>query len=289
MAFMLVAMAGFAVMITVIRLLAPEMHSTLAVCLRNAVGLLIIIAWAGLKQRGVPRFPTERLSGHFWRATVGIISMELWFYCLTIMPLTLATALSFTTPIFSTIFAIIFLREKVGAHRWSAIFIGFIGVLVILHPGAEGISPKAMLVLLASAIMAVTGVLIKTLTRTEPPETMVFYMALFMLPWSMVPALFHLQPVTSYQMGLIFLVALFSTLSHLFMARAFVLADMTALMPLDFTRLLFVALFAYILFGETLDIYTLAGAAIIVVSTVYIVHRETKKKTGRSAVSAAEV
>lgn len=284
---MLLAMAGFAAMAIVIRLLAPEMHSTLAVALRNAVGLILIVAWVGFLERGVPKFPTARLSGHFWRATVGIVSMELWFYCLTVMPLTLATALSFTTPIFSTIFAIIFLREKAGWHRWSAVILGFIGVLIILHPGAGDVSPRAMLVLMSSAIMAVAGVLIKTLSRTEKPETMVFYMALFMLPWSVIPALFHLQPVTPYQLWLVFLIALFSTVSHLLLVRAFVRADMVALMPLDFTRLLFVALFAYVLFGETMDEYTLAGALVIVASTVYIAHREAKKKMPPSGLPAA--
>lgn len=289
MGFMLLSMAGFAAMAIVIRLLSAEMPPALMVALRNAVSLLIIIAWAGFLQRGIPRFPTSRLKGHFWRASVGIVSMELWFYCLTVMPLTLATALSFTTPIFSTIFAILFLGEKAGLHRWSAVLFGFIGVLVVLHPGAEGINPKATLVLMSSAIMAVAGVLIKTLSRTEKPETMVFYMALFMLPWSVAPALFYLQPVTLYQLWLVFLIALFSTVAHLLLVRAFVRADMVALMPFDFTRLLFVALFAYILFGETMDEHTLMGALVIVASTVYIAHREAKKKVKHSALTTAEI
>lgn len=287
MGLMLLSMAGFAAMSIVIRLLSAEMHSALMVTLRNAVSLLLIIAWAAWLQRGLPRFPTARLNAHFWRASVGIVSMELWFYCLTVMPLTLATALSFTTPIFSTIFAIVFLGEKAGLHRWSAVIFGFIGVLIVLHPGAESINPLAALVLMSSAIMAVAGVLIKTLSRTEPPETMVFYMALFMLPWSLFPAFFHLQPVTPYQLWLVFLIALFSTIAHLLLVQAFRRADMVVLMPFDFTRLLFVAVLAYVLFGETMDESTAMGALAIVASTVYIAHREARKKAVRTGPAAS--
>lgn len=279
MGLMLLSMAGFAAMSTIVRVLSPGMDSTLMVFLRNALSLLIVLAWSVAVQRGIPRFPTQRMNAHFWRASVGVVSMEIWFYCLTIMPLTLATALSFTTPIFSTIFAMIFLREKAGIYRIGAVLAGFCGVLVILHPGGESITPQASLVLMSSAMMAVVGVLVKTLSRTESPETIVFYMAVFMLPWSVFPAIGHWQPVTGYQWWLLFWVAFFSTVSHLFLARAFMRAEMTILMPFDFTRLIFVGIFAYFLFGETMDAYTVVGALIIVASTIVIARRETSIAT----------
>jgi drug/metabolite transporter (DMT)-like permease len=278
MLLMLFSMALFAAMSSIIRLLSFEMPPGEIVLLRNLMSLPIILLWTSWLQRGLPRFPTERMKSHFWRATVGIISMELWFYSLSIMPLTLATALSFTTPIFSTIFAILFLGEKAGIRRWSAIATGFAGMLIIIRPDVSGISPAAAFVLTASAMMAVAGVLVKTLTRTEPPETIVFYMALFMIPWSVIPAWFEWQPFTPYQLWLCFLIALLSTVAHLSLTRAFMRADMVALMPLDFTRLIFVAIFAYFLFGETLDASTVIGSLVIVASTIYIARREARIK-----------
>ncbi len=275
---MLLSMACFATMNVVIRLVGDGMHPTQIVLLRNILSFGIVVVWMLALHKGMPSISTRRLSGHFWRASIGFVAMETWFYSITIMPLTVATALSFTTPIFSTIFAIVFLRETAGMRRWMAIAVGFIGMLVILRPDTQGISHSAMLVLFSSAVMAVAGVLVKTLTRTEAPETIVFYMALFMIPWSLFPALPHLSSVNPEQLALIFLIALFSTAAHLMMTRAYMRVDMVVLMPFDFTRLVFTAIGAYFLFGEVMDESTIAGALIIVASTVYIAHREAKGK-----------
>ncbi len=279
---MLISMACFASMTAIVRLLSASMHTTEIVFLRNVVSLAIVVAWKIMLHQDVPRFTTTRLKGHFWRASIGILAMETWFYSLTIMPLTLATALSFTTPIFSTIFAILFLREKAGVRRWAGIAAGFAGMLIILRPDMQPIDSSAFLVLASSAIIAVSGVLVKTLTRTESPETIVFYMALFMIPWSLLPALPHLESVSLYQFWLVFLIALFSTAAHLMMARAYMRVDLVVLMPFDFTRLVFIAIIAYFLFGEVMTSDTITGSLVIVASTVYIAHREAKRKKAAS-------
>ena len=254
------------------------MHPTQMVLLRNLVSFIILLPWCAYMCRKKPIFKTTRMKYHFWRATVGIISMELWFYCISIMPMTLATALSFTTPIFSTIIAIIFLREHAGWHRWSAIMAGFAGVLIILRPDVQGFSYNALMVLAASFMMGISGVLVKNLTRTESPETIVFYMTLFLVFLSLPLAFIHWKDVNSYQWWLIFWIAFFSTVSHLTMTRAFKRVDLVVLMPFDFTRLLFVSILAFIFFDETLDMQTAFGAFVIVASTVYIAHRETRHK-----------
>jgi drug/metabolite transporter (DMT)-like permease len=273
---MLIAMAFFSAMNIAIRVLAHTMPSTQMVLLRNICSLILILVWDIALHRRIPRFHTSRITGHFWRASIGIVAMELWFHAITLLPITLATALSFTTPIFSTIIAIAFLGEKAGIRRWSAIALGFVGMLVILRPGLGGVGPDALFVIGSSTMMAIAGVLVKTLTRTEPPETIVFYMALFMIPWSVLPAIPNWQSVHMHQMGLVFLVSFFSTAAHLLLARAYVRADMVMLMPFDFSRLVFTALMAYALFGETMDGYTIGGSLLIVGSTVYIAHREAR-------------
>lgn len=275
---MLLSMAGFSVMMAFIRELSITMHTTQMVLLRNVISFFMVLLWCMYLHRNKQIFKTSRMSNHFWRATVGILSMELWFYSIYIMPMTLATALSFTTPIFSTIIAMIFLGERAGLHRWGAIVVGFLGVLIILRPDVHGIDHNAMIVLLASLLMGVSGVLVKTLTRTEAPETIVFYMTLFMIPWSLFPALLHWQEVTVYQWFLVFMIALFSTFSHLTMTRAFKRVDLVVLMPFDFTRLIFVSILGFMFFDEKLTLQTALGAFVIVASTVYIAHREARWK-----------
>src|SRR5438045_1078388 len=102
---MLASMACFSAMNIVIRILSRGMPSTEMVLLRNICSLGLILLWDIVLNRRIPVFHTKRLKGHFWRASVGIVSMELWFHAVTLLPITLATALSFTTPIFSTIIA----------------------------------------------------------------------------------------------------------------------------------------------------------------------------------------
>ena len=279
-AFMLLGMLCFSAMNTAIRYMAGSMPSFQLVFLRNVFSLLIIIGWQMARIRAIPRFTTQRLFSHFWRATAGICAMEAWFYSLTLLPLTLATALSFTTPIFSTIIAICLLGEKAGLRRWSAIMVGFVGMLIILRPGTDAMSTDALFVIFSSIMMGIAGTLVKSLTRTEPPETIVFFMALFMVPWSALPVFLPWgsgwHDVTGFQLEIVFIIALLSTIAHLFLARAMMRADLVMLMPFDFTRLIFTAVFAWFLFDETLDGPTFLGALLIVGSTVYIAHREAR-------------
>ena len=275
---MLAAMFFMSCMNVVLRNMAGEMHSTQIVLFRHLFCIILVCVWTGFLHRGIPRFPTKRLKGHFWRALCGIIAMEMWFYSVTIMSINVVTALSFTMPIFSAIFAIIFLGEKAGVRRWVAIFMGFIGVLIILRPDVSGVSNAGWFVIASSFLMAASGTMVKSLTSSESPETIAFYMAIFMLIGSIPFAIPYWQDFSSIELVQILLLSLFATAAHLFMARAFAQTEMVVLMPIDFTRLVFTAILAYFLFGETIDAQTATGAAIIASSTIYIAHREAKRK-----------
>lgn len=286
---MLLSMACFAGMNIIIRQLSVSMHSTQMVFIRNGMSLCIVLVVAFFLARGVPEFRTKRLSGHFGRSTMGLIAMQLWFYSITLMPVTLVTALSFTTPIFSTIFAILFLKEHAGPRRWAAMLISFIGVLLILDPDFGHMNNKVLFVFASSAAMGVAGVFVKSLSRTESPETIVFYMTIFMTPLSLPLALMHWKPIMAEQLWSLLWIALLSTSAQLMMARAYQRAQLVVLMPLDFTRLIFTSLFAYITFGEVLDAQAWVGAMIIVASTAYIAHREAKRKSAINSTLASNL
>lgn len=276
---MIAAMACFAIMNVVIRALSASMPSGQMVLLRNVLSFALIAAivlYFPKLRHGVRH--THRLRGHFWRAGLGFVAMETWFYSLSIMPVTIATALSFTTPIFVTVFAICFFGERAGWRRWTAIFIGFSGVLIILRPGAEIIHSSAMFVLGASALMALSSIVVKSLTRTDPPEVIVFFMAMIMTPLSVPLGVMEWHPVSGYSWFLLVLVAVFSTGAHLLLTRSYLHADMVTLMPFDFTRLIFVAIMGYFWFGEEMDMLSWAGAAVITASSVYIAWREAQIK-----------
>lgn len=276
--FMLIAMFGMSAMNVALRMMAGGLDSTQIVVMRHIWSIILVVVWTGFLARGIPKFPSIRIRGHFWRAAFGIAAMEMWFYSVTIMPLNIVTALSFTMPIFSTIFAIIFLKERAGIRRWSAIFTGFVGMLIILRPDVSGISNAGWIVIASSILMAGSGTMVKSLTSSESPETIAFYMALFMLLWAIPISVPYWKPFSMSDVGMVFIVAFCATVAHLCMARAFVRTELVVLMPLDFTRLIFTAILAYIIFGETIDTQTAIGTAVIFASTVYIAHRESRKK-----------
>ncbi len=272
------AMLSFSMMNVAIRATVEHVPAPQMVFLRNVFSLCLIVPWIISRRESFALTYTSRITGHFWRAGIGFIAMELWFYSLAIVPVTTATALSFTTPIFATIFAVFLLKEHAGIRRISAILVGFVGVLVVIQPDASTIGIGSMVVLASSVFMALAGIMVKHLTSTEAPETITFYMALFMTPLSLLPALAVWQPIPVAYVGLLVAIALFSTTSQLLMAHAFRHTQMTVLLPFDFLRLVFTAVFAYMLFGETLDSHTVLGTLIILGSSVYIVHREALRR-----------
>jgi drug/metabolite transporter (DMT)-like permease len=281
---MVIAMFCFAAMSTAISALAAtHMPTTQMVFIRNFLCLMIITAWIGFTNSGYGKLKTTRIKQHIWRSAIGIVAMHLWFLSLTLLPLTTTMALSFTTPIFGTIFAVAILKEVSSWRRWVAVAVGFVGVLIIVQPGSEVFDAASLVVLTSSAIIAFTGIIVKSLTRTEHPDTITFYMALIMTPLSAPLALIEWQDVTTYQWFLLVLIAGFASPAQMLLTRAYRLCDMVTLLPFDYTRLLFAAVLGFVFFGEIMGMHTFIGAAVIMVSSIYIVHREAFRRKNQSS------
>ena len=264
--FMLLSSAAFSAMNVGVRHLSAELDSTLIVTLRNLMTLLLLTPV--LLRDGFSFIRTSRLRDHLTRGAVGSVGMITWTYCLTIMPTNTATALSFTAPLFATLFAVAFLKEKTSRSLWVALFIGFMGSMVIIHPNPQDFDWNSLLVMFATSAWAIVGLLVKSLTRTEPPLRIVFYMNLIMFFIALPFGLHHWQmPSPDAWVGLVIIGAL-SLVMHFALAKAYSLAAVSSLMPLDFTRLIYTALFAYLMFGETSTLTTWVGGAIILGSAV---------------------
>ncbi len=273
-AFMITSTACFSAMSLFIRFASDELHTTEVVFLRNVFSVLLLMPW--VIGNGIRVLRTERIVSHFWRGTIGVIGMQLWFYCIVVLPLNEATALSFTAPILTTIFAMLFLGERAGIHRWSAIGMGFAGAMIIIRPDPDNMNWTLLLVPCATSMWAIASIFVKSLSKSEPPERIVFYMAFFMMLWSLPSGLYHWEHPSAQAWLYCFGVAATSTLAHLCLVRAYARADIAVLMPFDFSRLIFTAMFAYIVFGEVANRATWIGAAVIVASAAYISYRETR-------------
>lgn len=269
--FMIASTACFSLMNVFIREVSMQMHTTQIVFLRNFLCIFLLFPFMIYANIG---FKTEHLRAHFWRATVGIIGMETWFYSISILPLNQATALSYTAPLFTTLFAIFYLKERGSIARWLALIIGFIGAMIILHPTPAHFDERALIVLFATSMWAVAGMMVKTLTRTEPALRIVFIMSVFMSLWALPLALYHWHNPSLHLWGLVLVIATASVGAQWCLAKAYSLADVSSLTPYDFGRLIFTSFFAYIAFGETSDINTWIGASIIVASAAFIARYE---------------
>jgi drug/metabolite transporter (DMT)-like permease len=265
-----------------VRLLSPELHPTVIVTLRNLLTVLLLVPW--LMHQGMGVLSTQRLGAHAWRGVIGGVGIITWTYALTVMPLTHATALSFTAPLFSTLFAILFLSEKADTARWLALLAGFCGALIIIRPSAEGFDMHALIVIFATTSWAVTGMFVKSLSATEPPLRMVFYMNLFMLLMAAPMGIAHWQTPSLHDFLVLLGMACCSIVMHFSMARAYSLAPVVTLMPFDFTRLITTALFAYVLFGEVSTWHSWLGASIIVMSAVIMARRDVKAAPAQSVI-----
>jgi drug/metabolite transporter (DMT)-like permease len=175
-----------------------------------------------------------------------------------------------------TVGAVFLLGEIVRARRWSAVAIGFLGVLIIMRPGATDFSFDMLVALGAAATAAGSYISIKFLARTEPADAVVIYMTLIMTPLSLIPALFFWTWPDAAGWFWLVLTGLLATVAQVCMTRAYQVGDVSALISINFIQLPVVVICAYFLFDQNLDAGTAIGAAIIVGANIYIARREAK-------------
>ena len=222
--------------------------------------------------RRVPRVTALRALGG--SSLFHLMAMLSFFYGMAMMPLAESAALTFTAPLFGTLAAALFLGERVHARRWIAILVGFLGVLVVLRPGMVPVGIGPALVLFSTVAFAGVTVLVKRMTATEATTSVVFYQSLFVSVLTLPAALPVWTTPDPTMLAWLALIGALSTAGWLCFTRAFALADASALLPLEFTRLPFVALLGYLAFGEVPDVWVWVGAAVIFASGLAIAHRE---------------
>jgi len=200
--------------------------------------------------------------------------MLIFFYALSITPLVTVQALSFTAPLFTTVLAVFILKEKVRFRRWTAIIVGFMGVIIILQPGAQPIELGFILVLCSAAIWALTMIVIKRLSNTDSPLTITIYVSIFLTIMSVVPASVYWSWPQGNQWMWLFLTAIMGTVGQICVAKAFAFAETTIVLPIDFAKILWGAVIGYYFFAEQVGVYTWIGAVVIFTGATYLVYRE---------------
>ena len=264
-----VVMSG---MHTSIRHVSEGIHPFEIAFFRNVFALIVVLPW--FVKLGWAPLKTKRLGMMMIRGGLNTGCMLAFFYALSITPLAEASALSFTSGIFAALLAIVVFKEKVGIRRWSAIFVGFVGVFVVLRPGFETIGLGQMLVLGSALGWGLCMIIIKDLGRTDSTVTITTYMSVVMAPLSLIPAIFVWTTPTWEQLAWLALIGILGGIGQFSMTRALSLAPTHVVTPIDFTRLLFISGFAYLAFNEIPDMFVWIGGVMIFGGVAFIAYRE---------------
>ena len=272
--FMVLSAVLFGCMAIVIRLASKQLHAFEIAFFRNFFGFVFTSPL--FFKHGIGILKTDKLHLYIGRCMIGIISMMCGFWAIVHLPLAEAVAISYSTPLFVTILAVLFLGEVVGIRRWSAVLAGFIGVLIIMQPGSQTFNADMMIALMAAVMSGIVAISIKVLSRTEKADAIVIFTTMLWVPMSLIPALF----VWEWPVGITWLwiiaAGFFGTTAHLFWTRALKLGDASMLTPISFFQVPVVAIGAWIVFDEKIGAMAFLGASIIFIANVYIARREAQ-------------
>ena len=255
---------------------ATEDHHPFEVAFFRTIFVLLIFLPFVVKN-GFKSLKPNNIKLQSYRAIIGSVAMLCMFYGLSITELAKATALMFTVPIFATILAIIFLKEVVGIRRWSAMFVGFFGALIVLRPDIElGFGP--LLILCGSLMWSSSVLMAKKLTQTDSTLSITFWQAAGLIPATFILATQVWQWPNFNQLLMFLLIAIAGTLTHWFLNEALKRAEISALLPLDYLRLIWSVSLGLIFFNEIPPAGLWLGAALILGASTYIGVRQAKKK-----------
>ncbi len=271
-AVMLLSTIFFSGMHACIRYLSEDLHPFEIAFFRNLFGLIALAPF--IINAGKSILKTNHLNLHIIRAGFNMVAMLFFFYALSITPLALVQALSFTAPLFTTVLAVFFLGEIVRFRRWAAIIVGFIGVLIILRPGIQPVPLGAFLVICSASMWAATMIIIKKLSNTDSALVITFYMSLFLTLLSIGPALFVWTWPVGVQWIWLVVIGIAGTLGQFCIAKAFSYADATVVLPIDFAKIVWGAIFGYVFFSEAVDLLTWVGAVVVFSGACYLAWRE---------------
>ena len=263
-----------------VKLLSNDLHPIIICFYRCLMGLIIITPFVA--RNNFKALQTDNMRLQIFRALINIISMICWFSAIGMMHFEKATALGFTTPLFTTVLAVLILGEVIRFHRTAALLLGFIGILIIIRPGYMPFEFGTILMLIASFSFSFVLIFVKKLSATDSSLTIIFYHLIYMTPVFFILSLFYWENINLNQLIIFTLMGASGLLSHWCLAQAFKMSDTTFVMPLQFTKLIWASLIGLFVFAEQPDIWTWVGGVIIFISVVYITYREAFKKKGTS-------
>jgi drug/metabolite transporter (DMT)-like permease len=272
---MMLAMLLFEVMDAVAKwLVSADMSAIQVIAVRSWMIIAMILLILAIRGE-LSELVTKRPLHHALRGSIGFFAPFTFFTSLKVLPLADATVFFFSSGFVLTAASALFLKEQVGIHRWSAVVIGFVGVVIAMNPQGGGPVGSYLLVLCAAVIYSMIFISGKQLSKQDSVISLVFSLQLGMgvsatiaLPWVWVP-------ITITVLGELFLMAVIALVGHFVFAAAFARADVSALAPFEYTALVWATLIGYVIWLDIPSTEVWIGAAIIISCGLYVIHRES--------------
>jgi drug/metabolite transporter (DMT)-like permease len=254
---------------------------------RQALAIPLVTTWIATGP-GFASLRTRRFRAHLWRTALGMTGMVLNFTTYLLLPLAEATTILFSVPIFATILSALVLREPTGWHRWAAVLLGFLGVIIVAQPGGKEASSLGIVIgMIASLVVAGVSITLRQIGRTESATTTVFWFTILSAgPLALAMPFFgrwH-DPATT---AMLVAIGLSGGMAQLALTASLRLAPVSVVLPMDYSNLLWATLLGHALFGTLPTTATWLGAPLIVASGLYIVYREHRLHRERTAVASA--
>jgi drug/metabolite transporter (DMT)-like permease len=242
--------------------------------LRSAFGLIPLYLII-LPRTGLAVLRTARLGAHVKRALSQFISQMAMFLAFWLMPLASAVAISFAAPLFTTLLSIVILKEKVGPHRWSALAVGFVGVLLITHPGSGTFQIAVLLPLLNAVMISTVAIAIRRMSTTESTETLAIYQLTLITVFNACLLPLGCEAPSWNDFGMIALAGLGNGIAQYWWTKALHLAPPSAIVPFNYLSLVWATIIGFVVWGDVPTQGLVVGAVIVVASGLYIFWRET--------------
>ena len=223
-------------------------------------------------------YQTKRPGLHSLRCIAGLIAIVAIFIALRKLPLATVVSISFAAPIFTTIFSIFLLKEKVGVYRWLAVLVGFIGILIITEPGISELNIYYIFPIIFCLGLSYVAITLRQLSSTEPVWliSLFFSIAITLLSLITVPFGWVMPSIAHFL--ILSLIGIFGGVSNLWLSQSYKYSEVSLVTPLKYLTLVFAIIFGYFIWDEIPTIKTLIGAFLVIISTLIIFRREIYKK-----------
>jgi drug/metabolite transporter (DMT)-like permease len=283
---MIISCIAFASMWVMIRYASRDLHAFQIVFFRNAIGALVLVPML-VTNKGLLRL--DRLPTHVRRATSGFIATTGTFYAVAHAPLATVLSINYTAPLFATIGAVLFLGEKIRARRVIALAVGFIGMLVVVRPGALPMTSGVFAAMVSAVSTAFSIVAIRSLVSSDDSRAVAAWSFILTVVPSLIVALFVWTTPPARVWPFLLFIGIAAAVGQLSLSKAFALAEASAILPYDFVRFGLIAAAGILLFGERIDALTIVGGAIILATTIYLAVREAQVARAARAASLPEM